>query len=127
MASTLKHHHELTDGVGKCSVPMWSMGMPAGFCDEPAYGERAPGKRDIGLSAHRVAFYLNRGRIDQNLLVCHTCDNRKCCNPNHLFQGTQKDNMQDFSVKHHSGNKSRYIIPERTGERSKGIKKWRKS
>jgi len=40
MAATMKHHRELTDGVGKCSVPMWSGGCPAGFCDEPAYGER---------------------------------------------------------------------------------------
>lgn len=42
MASTSKHHHELTDGVGKCSVPMWQLGAPAGFCDEPAYGVRPP-------------------------------------------------------------------------------------
>lgn len=42
MSSTLGHHHELTDGVGKCSVPMWSMGCPAGFCDKPAYGARPP-------------------------------------------------------------------------------------
>jgi len=34
-----KCHMELTDGVGKCSVPMWCNGLPAGFCDEPAYGE----------------------------------------------------------------------------------------
>lgn len=40
MASTLKHHHELMNGVGKCSVPMWVGGCPSGFCDEPAYGER---------------------------------------------------------------------------------------
>jgi hypothetical protein len=40
MASTQKHHHELTNGVGKCSVPMWRMGCPDGFCDKPAYGER---------------------------------------------------------------------------------------
>lgn len=40
MASTLKWHHELTNGVGKCSVPMWMGGCPSGFCDEPAFGER---------------------------------------------------------------------------------------
>jgi hypothetical protein len=39
MASTSKHHHELTNGVGKCSVPMWMGGCPAGFCDKPAYGK----------------------------------------------------------------------------------------
>jgi hypothetical protein len=42
MSSTQKHHHELTNGVGKCSVPMWQMGCPAGFCDEPAYGPPIP-------------------------------------------------------------------------------------
>lgn len=44
MATTLRHHHELTNGVGKCSVPMWCMGCPADFCDAPAYGKRPPGK-----------------------------------------------------------------------------------
>lgn len=35
------HHHTLNElGEGKCSVPMWCMGMPAGFCDQPAFGER---------------------------------------------------------------------------------------
>lgn len=42
MAQTSKHHHELTDGVGKCSVPMWCQGLPAGFCDQPAYGKPEP-------------------------------------------------------------------------------------
>jgi hypothetical protein len=37
-----KHHQELTDGVGKCSVPMWSVGCPDGFCDRPAYGKPTP-------------------------------------------------------------------------------------
>jgi hypothetical protein len=37
-----EHHKKLTNGVGKCSVPMWRGGMPAGFCDEPAYGMRPP-------------------------------------------------------------------------------------
>ncbi len=41
---SLEHHHKLTNGVGKCSVPTWRMGRPAGFCDAPAYGERPPGK-----------------------------------------------------------------------------------
>lgn len=36
----LNNHHQLTApfGEGKCSVPMWMHGLPAGFCDEPAYG-----------------------------------------------------------------------------------------
>lgn len=45
MACTLEHHHKLTNGVGKCSVPMWCAGIPDGFCDKPAYGERPPGSQ----------------------------------------------------------------------------------
>lgn len=40
MSCMNKHHQELTDGIGKCSVPMWQMGGPAGFCDAEAYGHR---------------------------------------------------------------------------------------
>jgi len=39
--STLSEHHLPKAGiVGKCSVPMWIGGYPAGFCDAPAYGEQ---------------------------------------------------------------------------------------
>ena len=44
MSSLSKHHKELTNGAGKCSVPMWCGGLPAGFCDNKAYGERPKGK-----------------------------------------------------------------------------------
>ena len=39
-----KHHLELENGEGKCSVPMWRGGIPAGFCDKPAYGEQEAGQ-----------------------------------------------------------------------------------
>lgn len=42
MARCGKDHLELTDGVGRCSVPMWRNGLPAGFCNELAYGEPTP-------------------------------------------------------------------------------------
>ena len=37
-------HYNLINGVGKCSVPMWSGGCPDGRCDKPAYGEPTPGQ-----------------------------------------------------------------------------------
>ena len=46
--------------------------------------------------AHRVAYVLARGDIKDADLICHTCDNRKCCNPNHLYLGTPKSNMDDM-------------------------------
>jgi hypothetical protein len=49
MARLNPHHEQLDDnGVGKCSVPMWSGGCPAGFCDEPAYGKQEPDQRRYG-------------------------------------------------------------------------------
>jgi hypothetical protein len=43
---TLSQHHQELDenGRGKCSVPMWSMGIPAGFCDKEAFGVRPPSR-----------------------------------------------------------------------------------
>ena len=49
--------------------------------------------------AHRYAWENVNGKIPDGLIVCHKCDNGLCINPNHLFIGTHKDNMQDCSRK----------------------------
>jgi hypothetical protein len=49
--------------------------------------------------AHRLAFYLTFGQIDDRLLICHSCDNRICVNPKHLFEGTVRDNALDMLQK----------------------------
>jgi len=51
------------------------------------------------IAAHRYAWELANGPIPAGMLACHKCDNRLCCNPNHIFIGTHKDNMQDMVLK----------------------------
>lgn len=58
-------------------------------------------------NAHRVAAFLSDmiDDIDGGMHVLHKCDNTKCCNPKHLFLGTNADNVADRVKKNRSGHK----------------------
>jgi len=79
-----------------------------GSKDQNGYGKLSIGnkicKRDI--KAHRLSYEMRFGPIRDGNVICHTCDNPNCVNPNHLFEGTQKDNMRDASRKNRLNPKS---------------------
>lgn len=49
--------------------------------------------------SHRFVWMLMRGPIPDGMNVLHRCDNTKCCNPEHLFLGSQHDNIEDMKRK----------------------------
>jgi hypothetical protein len=60
--------------------------------------------------AHRVAWEQVNKEIPKGMCVLHKCDNRRCCNPSHLFLGTYQDNAADRQ------KKGRTVIPDNRGE-----------
>lgn len=63
-----------------------------GAMDGKGYGSFSLNRRSI--PAHQVSWLLFRG--EKNGLVCHHCDTPICVNPDHLFLGTNTDNMRDM-------------------------------
>ncbi len=63
--------------------------------------------------AHRVSWEIHNGPIPEGLLCLHKCNNRPCIRPDHLYVGTQKDNMRDMSkAGNHNLSKLTWAIVE---------------
>lgn len=62
-------------------------------------------------AAHRVMYRLTKGPIPKGMRICHTCDVRACVNPDHLWLGTQQENIKDCSEKKRHTNGAKTHCP----------------
>ena len=82
----------------------FAVGGPRGDCYEWTGGLFSNGYgctsiRGKSLSVHRLSYSFWVGDLDKKDVVCHTCDNKKCFRPAHLFKGTHRDNVLDMVKK----------------------------
>ena len=69
-----------------------------------------------GVNAARVIYAIYYGIEPDKFEVCHTCDNKTCCNPAHLWLGTHQQNMMDVINK---GYRKKYDYTPRKQERER--------
>lgn len=66
-----------------------------GAVSRTGYGNAWDGTLRKQFGSHRLAWVLANGKVPDGLCVCHKCDVRACCNPSHMFLGSQLDNVVD--------------------------------
>lgn len=73
-----------------------------GWC-HPDWGYGQTSFRGEEWATHRLMWVLMKGPIPEGKILCHSCDNPPCCNPDHLWPGTDQENHIDKTKKgrHH--------------------------
>ena len=78
-------------------------------------------KKTKNFTVHRVSWELKNGPIPKGRSICHKCDTPRCFNPDHLFLGTHKDNMQDRVLKNRTPRGEKHPMSLVTAEMSRQI------
>jgi len=89
--------------------------------DKGGYGNISIG--NIPYQVHRVSYetFVHK-LVPKTLHVLHDCDNRRCINPEHLFTGTNYDNMQDRNIKGRQAKGTMFSTSKLTEDKVKDIK-----
>ncbi len=98
--------HHLTDRIVSCGC--WKSGKERMFptfmkhvektdtCWKwTAHINKAGYARHNHEYAHRLSYEYQKGKIPEGKMICHTCNNKSCVNPEHMYPGTAFDNAQD--------------------------------
>lgn len=102
-----------SQGLSQRAIPhFWSKVMITKNCwiwtgsrHKQGYGRlNVPGKERHLAMAHRVSFILNCGPIPDGLDVCHSCDYPPCVRPDHLYAGTESQNIRDSVARDRAAN-----------------------
>lgn len=84
-----------------------------GYRTPKGYGQFQVSRAVGPKRANRIAYLLHTGEEPGDLKVLHRCDNPPCCNPAHLFLGTQADNVRDM---HEKGRQGTFVPKALRGE-----------
>jgi hypothetical protein len=117
-ADVREYFFHYTDVRGEDECWPWT-----GLRNRTGYGQ-LKGTKYRGRLSHCISWIIHNGPLPEGMRVLHRCDNPPCCNPKHLFIGTQADNVADMVAKGRNthqgrGDKYKYVCPnghERTIE-----------
>lgn len=89
-----------------------------GHKDKAEYGVICnPWRKQFGTQfAHRVSYIVSKGQIEEGMLICHHCDNPSCVNPDHIYEGTAQDNVNDRTIRNRHKGPNRKLTPEQVRE-----------
>ena len=91
-------------GCWEWTGPFFSTGYPQFWMD------------GTNRKGNRVSWLLFRGAIPESLMVLHSCDNKKCVNPEHLHLGDHAQNMRESSERgRHKRGKDHYMAKRAAG------------
>ena len=90
----VKHDVKFFDKVEKTDGGCWRW---TGCLSQSGYGQLKRGGKHY--RAHRYSYELNFGPIKKDKIILHSCDNPSCVNPDHLSEGTNRDNSIDCAKK----------------------------